>query len=101
MGAWVRLYNRSTLKAFWEIHANAEEPLRRWYKEVETAKWSSPTDIKAAYASASFVGSDKVVFNIGGNNYRIICRLDYQYKVVRIHFLGTHAEYDDVDVTKA
>lgn len=93
----MRLYNRSTLKTFWETHAQAEEPLRRWYHEVRAAEWSSPADIKAAFASASFVGSDRVVFNIGGNNYRIICRMDYRYKVARIHFLGTHAEYDDVD----
>jgi mRNA interferase HigB len=93
----MRVCNRSTVQNFWERHPLAEEPLRRWLKDAKAAQWSGPGDIKATYASASFVGTDRVVFNIGGNSYRLICRMDYTYKVVFIRFLGTHREYDDVD----
>ncbi|HNC94787.1 MAG TPA: type II toxin-antitoxin system HigB family toxin [Myxococcota bacterium] len=93
----MRLYNRSTLRAFWEQHSTAEEPLRRWYKDVKNAAWKGPADIKNSYSSASFIGSDRVVFNIGGNSYRLICRIDYRNQVVQVRFLGTHAAYNQVD----
>lgn len=95
-----------TLKAFWKIHPKALPPLVAWLKEVERAKWQGPADVRAHYRSADFVG-DKVVFNIGGNNYRLVVRFRYADLSVQpplngiafIVFIDTHAEYDKIDVT--
>jgi mRNA interferase HigB len=86
-----------TLRAFWERHADAEQPLKAWYDEAKAASWSGPKDIKNLYASASFVGKNRVVFNIKGNSYRLIVAVAYRFQVVYIKFIGTHAEYDKVD----
>ena len=91
------MLSRKTLREFWEQHPDAEQPLRAWHAEVEKASWSCPNDIKARYASASFVGGDRVVFNIAGNKYRLIVAVKYAPKLVFIRFVGTHREYDDVD----
>ncbi len=96
----MRVLSRKTLQDCWKPHPPAEEPLRRWFKEAEAASWSGPSDIKAVYASASFVGTDRVVFNIGGNSYRLIVRIDYKYKILFVRFVGTHREYDDVNAAE-
>lgn len=89
----------TTLRDFWLKHPPAEQPLRAWLDEAKRAKWGNPQDIKNNYRSASFVGN-KVVFNIGGNNYRLIVGVSYSLKACYIKFIGTHAEYDRVDVAK-
>lgn len=93
----VRVFSRKTIHEFTVKHADADQPLRAWFAETEQADWKSPADIKARYASASFVGSDRVVFNIKGNTYRLIVQIKYDFKCVYIRFIGTHAEYDTVD----
>lgn len=95
----MRVIARSTLEAFWTIHAETKQPLLAWYDEAAAAKWATPQDIKNVYASASFVGSDRVVFNIKGGNYRLIAAVAYNYQAVYIKFIGTHAEYDKIDAT--
>ena len=86
-----------TLRDFWETHADAEQPLKAWYDEAKDASWATPQEIKFRYASASFVGRNRVVFNIKGNDYRLIVAIAYKVGVVYIKFIGTHAEYDKVD----
>ncbi len=95
----MRVFSRSTLAAYFRTagREDSEGPLRAWLAEVLKAQWTSPADIKARYPHASFVGNDRVVFNIGGNKYRLIVRIDYAARVVLVRFIGTHAEYDDVD----
>jgi len=68
-----------------------------WHDEVAKAKWVSPQDIKNRYASASFVGRNRVVFNLKGNEYRLIVAVAYRIGAVYIKFIGTHAEYDKID----
>ena len=87
----------STLRHFWEKHSDAEQPLKAWYDEAKAALWTSPQDIKKSYASASFVGNNRVVFNIKGNDYRLIVAIAYRYQAMYIKFIGTHAEYDRID----
>lgn len=87
----------STLRAFWEKHSAAEQPLKAWYDEAKAASWTTPQDIKNNYASASFVGNNRVVFNIKGNDYRLIVAVAYRYQAVYIKFIGTHAEYNKID----
>ena len=86
-----------TLRDFWERHPAAEQPLKSWFDEAKQANWLSPADIKARYRTASFLHERRVVFNIKGNDYRLIVAVAYQIGVVYIKFLGTHAEYDKVD----
>jgi mRNA interferase HigB len=87
----------STLRNFWKKHPDAEQPLKAWYDEAKAASWTCPQDIKKNYASASFVGNNRVIFNIKGNDYRLIVAIAYRYQAVYIKFIGTHAEYDRVD----
>jgi mRNA interferase HigB len=94
----MRILAKSTLRAFWERHPNAEEPLLAWYRETEKADWDSPAQVKARYRSASFVGENRVIFNIKGNAYRLVVQINYPYRVVYVRFVGTHAEYDKIDV---
>jgi mRNA interferase HigB len=86
-----------TLRSFWERYPRAEQPLRAWYDEAKAAAWKTPQDIKVQYRSASFVSNNRVVFNIKGNDYRLIVAIAYRIGVVYIKFVGTHAEYDKVD----
>jgi len=98
-GSGVRIIARKTLREFWEkrAHRDAEQPLRAWFAEVRKAAWRTPADIKAAHRNASFVGSDRVVFNVGGNKYRLVAAVKYSAQLVFIRFVGTHADYDDID----
>lgn len=94
----MRIIAKRTLRAFWERQADAEEPLLAWYREVEQADWDTPTELKAQYRNASIVGGNRVVFNIKGNDYRLVVRINYPYRVVYVRFVGTHTEYDAVNV---
>jgi mRNA interferase HigB len=77
--------------------AESERPLTAWLELVERSDWGSPADVKAQYRHASFVGNDRVVFNISGNKYRIVTLIIYRTRTVFIRFVGTHEEYDRVD----
>ncbi|RDC65476.1 type II toxin-antitoxin system HigB family toxin [Adhaeribacter pallidiroseus] len=96
----MRVIAKRTLRDFWEKHADSEQQLKAWYNEAEQANWQSPNEIKKDYPSASILEDNRMVFNIKGNNYRLIVRINYKYGLIWIRFIGTHAEYDKVDVTK-
>jgi mRNA interferase HigB len=96
----MRIIAKKALREFWLRHPNAEEPLLAWYREVEQEDWDTPAKVKAKYRSASIAGDSRVVFNIKGNDYRLVVRINYAYRVVYIRFVGTHAEYDRIDVTE-
>ena len=93
----VRVIARRTLREFWEHHPDCEQRLKTWYKETEEAIWTGPNDVKREYPSASIIANDRVVFNIKGNKYRLIVKINYHYGMVWIRFIGTHAEYDRID----
>ena len=93
----MRVIAISTLRAFWERHPDAEQPLKAWYQEVTCATWTQPTDIKAQYRSASVLKNRRVVFNIKGNDYRLIVAVAYKVQIVYVKFVGSHKEYDAVD----
>ncbi|HXE51465.1 MAG TPA: type II toxin-antitoxin system HigB family toxin [Tepidisphaeraceae bacterium] len=97
----MRIISRKALRDFWENpgRRDAEQPLKAWFREASHADWSSPADVKAAFATASIVASGRVVFNIAGNKYRLVVKINYAYRIVYIRFVGTHREYDQVDVT--
>jgi len=93
----MRIIAISQLRAFWSKHSQAEMPLRAWYAEASRADWKSPTDIKAAYCNASFLPGNRVIFNIKGNDYRLVVAVHYNRGMMFIRFVGTHAEYDRID----
>jgi len=94
----MRVIARKTLKQFWEIHPDAEDALKAWFAEAEAVSWLSSADIKAQYRSASILGDQRVVFNICGNKYRLVVKISYKNGVVLIRFIGTHKEYDAINV---
>ncbi|MEQ1950803.1 type II toxin-antitoxin system HigB family toxin [Mesorhizobium yinganensis] len=93
----MQVVSRRTLIASWEKHPKAEAPLSNWFVAVRAAEWRSPQDIRNDFSSADFIGDDRVIFNIGGNNYRLIAHVSDTYKSLLIKFVGTHAEYDSID----
>ncbi len=96
----MRIISRKTLREFWGKHPSANLPLKAWYADAKQAHWRSPNDIKKTYRNASIVANSRVVFNIKGNDYRLVAAINYQFSVVYIRFVGTHKEYDEIDVTK-
>jgi mRNA interferase HigB len=93
----VRILSKKTLREFWNKHNDCEQQLKAWYKEAKTAKWGTANNIKDDYPSASFIEGNRVIFNIKGNKYRLVARINYKYGIVWIRFIGTHAEYDKID----
>ncbi len=94
----MRIIARKTLQTFWEDHADAEQPLKAWFAEAARADWQSMMDIKARYAHASVVDSERVVFNIGGNKFRLVVKVWFGGRTVWIKFVGTHRDYNTLDV---
>lgn len=95
----MRIISRRILREFWEKHPDSALPLQTWFRDVERATWNTLADIKATHRSASFVANNRIVFNIKGNHYRLVVVVIYQYGVTYIRFVGTHEEYDRIDVT--
>lgn len=93
----MRIIAKSTLQQFWKKHGDAEQPLRAWYDEAKKAEWNSFQDIKKQFGSASIVGNDRVVFNIKGNDYRLVVLILFRRGKAFIRFVGTHKEYDRID----
>ena len=93
----MRIIAKRTLREYWESHPNAEEPLLSWYHTVRGEDWESPAMVKARFPKASIVGGNRVVFNIRGNDYRLIVEINYPYRTVYVRFVGTHAEYERLD----
>jgi len=87
----MNVISKRTLIIFYEEHAQAKTPLEVWHSDARKAEWKTPDDIKKVYANASFLKDNRVVFNIKGNDYRLIVHIDYVRKIVRVKFVGTHA----------
>ena len=89
---------KRTLVQFWSRIPAAEKPLMAWYMVTSKSIWKDPQDIKAQFGSnVDFVADNSVIFDIGGNKYRLIVRVAYEFKAVLIKFVGTHAEYDRIN----
>jgi mRNA interferase HigB len=95
----MHVISRKKLIEFYEQpgRQDAKGQLEAWYYEAKHAQWESPADVKAQYGSASDIGDNRVVFNIAGNKYRLIVRINYNSKTVFVRFVGTHQEYDKID----
>ena len=93
----MRVIALSTLREFWCKHPPAEVPLQSWSAEARRASWNSPAEVKESHRNASFITGDRVVFNIKGNDYRLIVAMRYRKQIMYVRFIGTHREYDKVD----
>jgi mRNA interferase HigB len=98
----MRIIAKSRLKTCWETPGNegSQSYLNEWYHFCSKQKWVTPRDIKDMFRSVSFVANERVIFNVKGNTYRIICSIDYSRQVMFIKFVGTHKEYDRVNAEK-
>ena len=94
----MRVLALRTLREYWEAgNANAEQPLRFWFAVTERADWGGFAEMKSDFPSVDLVG-DKAIFNIGGNNYRLIAVVNFRSKYVLVKWIGTHAEYDRLNL---
>ncbi len=88
------------LREFWKKHPDCEQQLTAWYRETSKSTWKHPNDIKHEFPSASILADSRIVFNIKGNNYRLVVRINYDYQMVWVRFVGTHADYDKINAEK-
>lgn len=93
----MRIFNRSAILSYARLHADAQNDLLSWYAIAEKAHWHNPQDVKTKFPNASIIGNNRVVFNIKGNNYRLIVSFNYQHGACYIKFFGSHAQYDKVN----
>ncbi len=93
----MRIIAKTALRNFWARYPDAEQPLRSWHGEVKRATWRTPADVKAKYRSASVLRGGRVVFNVGGNKYRLVVKINYSFQVVYVQFIGIHREYDRIN----
>ena len=96
--ALMRIIAVHTIKKFWTKHPQTEQPLKSWVEEVQKAEWSNPQELKAHFRSASIITGKRVVFNIKGNCFRMIVHVEYRLKIVFMVWIGSHKEYDLIDV---
>jgi len=98
----MRIIAFRTLREFFEKpeYSDSEPSLRAWYHDVKIAEWKNPNELRQQYKNASFIGEGRVVFNIKGNDYRLIVAIDYEFQVIFIRFIGTHNQYEKIDVKK-
>jgi mRNA interferase HigB len=93
----VRIIAKRTLRQFWKTHPTARTPLEDWHAQASAADWRTPAEIKTQFGDASILKGGRVVFNIGGNKFRLVVKINFPYRVVYVRFIGTHAEYDAID----
>ena len=96
----MRVIALRTLREFWRSHPDAEVSLRAWYAIARRAVWSRPAEIKADYRNASFIAGNRVVFNVKGNDYRLVTAVHYNRGAMFVRFIGAHREYDRIDAAK-
>ena len=95
----MRIIGKQALRAFWKRHPRAKRPLEAWHQEVARVDWATPSEVKPQFRSASVLQDNRVAFNIEGNHYRLVVKINYPYPIVNIRFVGTDAHYDTLDVT--
>jgi len=92
-----RIVAKRTIREFWQKHSDSKEYLETWYQTVKAAHWHKPSDILKFYATVSILKNSRVVFNIKGNDYRLVAKLNYEKQWLFIRFVGTHEEYNKID----
>jgi mRNA interferase HigB len=93
----MHVITRRALVNFWIANQDSQGALKAWYQEAKAAKWANSQELKAQYGAASIINSERVVFNICGNKYRLVVRINYSSGTVYVRFIGSHSEYDHID----
>ncbi|QMU65141.1 MAG: type II toxin-antitoxin system HigB family toxin [Flavobacteriaceae bacterium] len=95
----MRVIAFKTLRRFFEkpAYSDAEISLKAWYHDVKIAEWKNSNELKQQFKNASIVGDGRVVFNIKGNDYRLVVAIDYEFQIIFIRFIETHKQYDKID----
>ena len=93
----MHVISRKKLNDYGIGHADVKDNLDAWFHEVKNADWSTPADLKARFPSADILPGDRIVFNIKGNRYRLVVRINWSSGTVFLRFIGTHSEYDKID----
>jgi mRNA interferase HigB len=96
----MRIISKRTLREFWESdpkYLDVKGSLEAWHEEILKADWATPQEVKAQFRNASILKNSRVVFNIKGNDYRLIVAFNYPYGIAFIKFVGTHKQYDEID----
>ncbi|NBG66470.1 type II toxin-antitoxin system HigB family toxin [Acidiluteibacter ferrifornacis] len=96
----MRVISKKILREFWLKHADSEQQLKAWFRETEKAEWKNINDLKYEYPTASILKDNRIVFNIKGNNYRLIVKFNFEFQISWIRFIGTHAEYDKINANE-
>ena len=96
----MHVISKRRLKEYWEHHTNAQGALEAWLERAERATWHKPSDVQRDYGDDVILPDNRAVFNIKGNTYRLVVRINYWSQTVFIRFIGTHAEYDKIDATR-
>ncbi|OJV86377.1 MAG: addiction module toxin RelE [Bacteroidia bacterium 44-10] len=96
----MRIISKKVLRDFYGQYPDSEIPLESWYKTVKHAQWTCFADIKETFNSVDYVGNKRYVFNVKGNDYRIVAILQFTIKAVLIRFVGTHPQYDKIEDIK-
>ena len=92
-----RIFAKSTLKEYWEKHPDAEQYLKTWYDTAMNSDWRTPKEVKQTYVNASILKDSRIGFNIKGNSYRLVVKLNFEKQWIFVLFIGTHSEYDKID----
>ena len=95
-----RIIAKRTIREFYGQHPDSKEYLETWYETVKSVTWSNPNEIRDFYATISILKNSRVVFNIKGNSYRLVAKINYKRQWLFIRFIGTHKEYDKIDANK-
>ncbi len=95
----MRVISFRTIREFFKRpeYSDSEVSLRAWYHEAQPADWKNSNELKTQYKNASIIGDGRAVFNIKGNDYRLVIAIDYEFQVIFVRFIGTHKQYDKID----
>ena len=93
----MRIISKKPLREFWEKHNEAKDPLQAWYEDALRSEWRTPQDVKQRYGNVSIIADNRLIFNIKGNDYRLVVKVHYDRRQIYIRFVGTHREYDVIN----
>jgi mRNA interferase HigB len=93
----LRVLSKKILREFWDKHPDSEQQLKSWFEEAEKAYWKNPNFVKREFPNSRLLSGNRAIFNIHGNNYRLVVKINYKYGMIWIRFIGTHSEYDQID----
>lgn len=96
----MRILSKSTLRRFWEVHPNCEQQLVGWYKEIHKSNFEHANNLLSIFPNCRSIGANRYIFNIKGNSYRLVVKINFDLQTVWVRFIGTHQAYDKIDALK-